>query len=122
MCSCNSTEADYQQAFTSPYLPKPPVEYGKLDSPSIQNCANKNNRQRGLKNRSGLIILFVLYTVFLLSSALLALEIAQLFGLVDLLLYPNNLSTDDKFARLYALIARDTSITGVLFECQVREN
>ncbi|KAJ7929487.1 hypothetical protein B0H13DRAFT_1964200, partial [Mycena leptocephala] len=41
-----------------------------------------------------LIILFVLYTVFLLSSALWALEIAQLFGLVDLLLYPNDLLTD----------------------------
>ncbi|KAJ7833583.1 hypothetical protein B0H14DRAFT_1164287 [Mycena olivaceomarginata] len=42
-------------------------------------------------------------------------------GLVDLLLYPNDLSTDNKFARLYAMIARETSITGVLFECQVGE-
>ncbi|KAJ6472506.1 hypothetical protein C8R45DRAFT_1164217 [Mycena sanguinolenta] len=86
---------------------------------SLLAQATRGLWQRGFKNRSGLVILSVLYTVFLLSSALLALEIAQLFGLVDLLLYPNDLSTDDKFARLYALIARETSITGVLFECQM---
>ncbi|KAJ7840785.1 hypothetical protein B0H13DRAFT_2287012 [Mycena leptocephala] len=86
---------------------------------SLLAQATRGLWQRGFKNRSGLIILFVLYTVFLLSSALWALEIAQLFGLVDLLLYPNDLSTDNKFARLYALIARETSITGVLFECQM---
>ncbi|KAJ7719832.1 hypothetical protein B0H16DRAFT_1554042 [Mycena metata] len=86
---------------------------------SLLAQATRGIWQRGFKNRSGLIILFVLYTVFFLSSALLALEIAQLFGLVDLLLYPNDLSTDAKFARLYALIARETSITGVLFECQM---
>ncbi|KAJ7480638.1 hypothetical protein FB451DRAFT_1238109 [Mycena latifolia] len=86
---------------------------------SLLSQATRGLWQRGFKNHSGIIILFVLYTVFLLSSALWALEIAQLFGLVDLLLYPNDLSTDNKFARLYALIARETSITGVLFECQM---
>ncbi|KAJ7786749.1 hypothetical protein B0H14DRAFT_3583119 [Mycena olivaceomarginata] len=86
---------------------------------SLLAQATRGLWQRGFKNHSSLIILFVLYTVFLLSSALWALEIAQLSGLVDLLLYPNDLSTDNKFARLYAMIARETSITGVLFECQM---
>ncbi|KAF8156483.1 hypothetical protein K438DRAFT_1942796, partial [Mycena galopus ATCC 62051] len=86
---------------------------------SLLAQATRGLWQRGFKNRSGLIILSVLYMVFLLSSVLWALEIAQLFGLVDLLLYPNDLSTDNKFALFYALVARETSITGVLFECQM---
>ncbi|KAJ7436262.1 hypothetical protein B0H11DRAFT_1936851 [Mycena galericulata] len=86
---------------------------------SLLSQATRGLWQRGFKNRSTLIILCVLYTVFLLSSALWALEIAQLFGLVGLLLYPNDLSTDNKFAQFYALVARETSITGVLFECQM---
>lgn len=41
-------------------------------------------------------------------------------GLDGILLYPNDLSTDAKFNLFYALVARETKITGVLFECQVR--
>ncbi|KAJ6626259.1 hypothetical protein B0H10DRAFT_548388 [Mycena sp. CBHHK59/15] len=86
---------------------------------SLLAHATRGLCQRGFKNGAGVIILLVLYAVFLLSSALWALEIAQLIGLVDLLLYPNDLSTDSKFESFYALIARETSITGILFECQM---
>ncbi|KAJ7926809.1 hypothetical protein B0H13DRAFT_1599250 [Mycena leptocephala] len=86
----------------------------------LSNGFNKINRQRGFENRSGVVLVFILHAVFLLSSALWALEIAQRFGLVNVLHRPNELSTDDKFARFYALVPRKTSITGVMFECQVR--
>ena len=66
------------------------------------------------------MILFILYVVFCISSALWALEVAQLLGLVDLLLSPDGSSTDELFNRFYDLIARETKITGVLFEIQVR--
>ena len=65
------------------------------------------------------MILVILYVVFCISSALWALEVAQLFGLVELLLSPDGLSTDALFNRFYDLIARETKITGVLFEFQV---
>ena len=65
------------------------------------------------------MILTVLYTVFLLSSALWALEVAQLFGLVEILLSPDGLSTDALFNRFYDLVARESRITGILFDIQV---
>lgn len=61
----------------------------------------------------------VLYLVFGLTTALWALEVTQLFGLVGILLYPNDLPDDAKFKSLYAFIARITSVTAVLFETQV---
>ena len=75
-------------------------------------------RQRGLRAPPNAIILIVLYVVFCLSTALWALEVAQLIGLVDLLLSPDGLSTDGLFNRFYDLIARETKVTGVLFESQ----
>lgn len=68
---------------------------------------------------SNAIILIVLYVVFCLSTALWALEVAQLMGLVDMLLSPDGLSTDALFNRFYDLIAGETKVTGVLFESQV---
>lgn len=79
-----------------------------------------NDSQRGLTNKSTLAILIILYLLFFFSSALWALEVAQLIGLDGILLHPNDLSTDAKFNIFYDLIARETKITGVLFECQVR--
>lgn len=78
--------------------------------------------QRGFKQRVNIAILCILYIVFLFTTALWALEVAQLMGLDGILLYPNDLSTDAKFKSFYALIARETKITGVLFECQVSAN
>ncbi|KAF8058536.1 hypothetical protein FPV67DRAFT_1428300 [Lyophyllum atratum] len=75
--------------------------------------------QRGLRHPANAMIMLILYTVFFITSALWALEVAQLMGLVSLLLHPNNLSTDAKFNTLYNLIARETKITGVLFKCQM---
>ena len=76
-------------------------------------------RHKGLKNPYNALILAVLYVVFCLSSALWALEVAQLIGLVDLLLYPDGLSTDALFNRFYDLIASETRVTGILFQTQV---
>lgn len=75
--------------------------------------------QRGLRHPANAAILVILYVVFCVSSALWALEIAQLFGLVELLLSPDGLSTDALFNHFYDLISRETKITGVLFELQV---
>ena len=61
----------------------------------------------------------MLYVVFCLSSALWALEVAQLIGLVDLLLSPDGLDSDSLFDRFYDLVARETKATGVLLEAQV---
>ena len=72
-----------------------------------------------MKNPYNALILAVLYVVFCLSSALWALEVAQLIGLVDLLLYPDGLSTDALFNRFYDLIASETRVTGILFQTQV---
>ena len=55
-----------------------------------------------------------------MSTALWSLELAQLLGLNQVLLAPNGLSADGLFNRFYDLVARETKITGVLFECQVR--
>lgn len=65
------------------------------------------------------MVLLVLYLVFLISTALWALELAQLVGLDEILLSPDGLDADGLFNRFYALVARETKITGVLFECQV---
>lgn len=87
----------------------------------MERTSNKPRyRQRGLKRRSNALILAVLYVVFLLTTALWGLEVAQLFGLVDLLLSPRGLSDDALFYRFYDLIARETKVTGILFLCQVR--
>lgn len=76
-------------------------------------------RQRGLKNHANIIILLVLYVLFFITSTLWSLEVAQLMGLVELLLDPKDLSTDGQFNVFYALIARETKLTSVLFESQV---
>lgn len=65
------------------------------------------------------MVFLVLYLVFLVSTALWALELAQLVGLDEILLSPDGLETEGLFNRFYALVARETKITGVLFECQV---
>ena len=77
--------------------------------------------QRGLEYRSNAAIFCVLYLLFFISTALWGLELAQLMGLnqVILLDHPDNLTTDDLFNRFYDLVARETKITGVLFESQV---
>ena len=81
--------------------------------------ASAQPRQRGLRSSSNLLVLAVLYFVFCLTTALWALEVAQLIGLVDLLLHPDGLRTDALFDRFYAFVAGKTRITGILFECQV---
>ncbi|KIP02727.1 hypothetical protein PHLGIDRAFT_122215 [Phlebiopsis gigantea 11061_1 CR5-6] len=86
---------------------------------AILCVATRGLLQRGLKHPANAIILLVLYMVFLLSSALWALEVAQLFGLVEMLLSPNGLSTDALFNRFYDLVARESRITGILFDIQV---
>ncbi len=65
------------------------------------------------------MILFILYFLFLLTTTLWALEVAQLFGLNQILFHPNDLSTDSKFNSFYDLIASETRVTGILFETQV---
>lgn len=75
--------------------------------------------QRGLRSRVNMTILFILHALFCLTSALWALEVAQLIGLDQLLLNPKDSSTDEKFNVFYALIARETKITSVLFKSQV---
>ncbi|GJE97707.1 hypothetical protein PsYK624_139280 [Phanerochaete sordida] len=86
---------------------------------AILCIATRGLWQRGLRSPSNAIILIVLYVVFFLSSALWALEIAQLAGLIDLLLSPDNLAADALFSRFYDLIARESRVTGVLFESQM---
>lgn len=93
------------------------VSYRFITFPAF--WTHSNYSQRGLNAHSNLLILSVLYMVFFCTSALLALEVAQLAGLVEMLLQPNDSSTEAKFNTFYALIARETKITGVLFECQV---
>ncbi|PSR88601.1 hypothetical protein PHLCEN_2v5128 [Hermanssonia centrifuga] len=78
------------------------------------------SRERGLlKSRANSMILFILYFLFLLTTTLWALEVAQLFGLNQILFHPNDLSTDSKFNSFYDLIASETRVTGILFETQV---
>lgn len=72
-----------------------------------------------MKAHANLIILFALWLLFFISTALWGLELAQLLGLNQILLLPDGLSADPLFNRFYDLIARETKITGVLFECQV---
>lgn len=78
-------------------------------------------RQRGLRNKSNVLILAILYLLFFMSTALWGLELAQLAGLNQILLLDHlgNLSTDEMFNRFYDLVARETKITGVLFQSQV---
>lgn len=78
-----------------------------------------DDSQRGLRSRVNMTILFILYALFCLTSALWALEVAQLLGLDQLLLNPKDNSIDEKFNIFYALIARETKITSVLFKSQV---
>jgi hypothetical protein len=62
----------------------------------------------------------LLYVIFLVASALWALELAQLLGLNEVaLLAPHGLSGDALFDRFYGLVASETKVTGVLFQCQV---
>ncbi|KAI0342962.1 hypothetical protein BDW22DRAFT_1219304 [Trametopsis cervina] len=75
--------------------------------------------QRGLKIRANAIILFFLWFLFLMSTSLWGLELAQLVGLNQILLKPSGLDPNSLFNRFYDLIARETKITGVLFECQM---
>ncbi|GJE97705.1 hypothetical protein PsYK624_139260 [Phanerochaete sordida] len=86
---------------------------------AILCVATRGLWQRGLRAPSNALILIVLYAVFCLSTALWALELAQLAGLVDLLLSPDNLTADALFNRFYDLIAGETRVTGVLFETQM---
>ena len=74
--------------------------------------------QRGLKHPSNLIILSVLCLLFLITTSLWALELAQLIGLDELLLSSNLLDANSLFNRFYILVARETKVTGILFEAQ----
>ena len=65
------------------------------------------------------MVLVVLYAVFLLTTSLWGLEVAQLMGLDEFLLSPDGLDSDSLFDRFYDLVARETKATGVLFEAQV---
>ena len=67
------------------------------------------------------MVLVVLYAVFLLTTSLWGLEVAQLMGLDEFLLSPDGLDSDSLFDRFYDLVARETKVTGVLFEIQVIE-
>ncbi|KAJ3712685.1 hypothetical protein C8R42DRAFT_727844 [Lentinula raphanica] len=86
---------------------------------SLLCTATRGLWQRGLKNQANVTILFILYLLFCITSALWALEVAQLIGLVELLLDPQDLSTDGQFNVFYALVARETKLTSVLFESQM---
>ncbi|GJE97702.1 hypothetical protein PsYK624_139230 [Phanerochaete sordida] len=86
---------------------------------AILCVATRGLWQRGLRAPAHALILGVLYAVFCLSTALWALEVAQLAGLVELLLHPDGLGTDALFNRFYDLIAGETRVTGVLFETQM---
>lgn len=61
----------------------------------------------------------MLYVLFLITTSLWALEVAQLMGLDDILLSPDGLDTNSLFSRFYGLLARETKVTGVLFAFQV---
>lgn len=62
----------------------------------------------------------MLFIVFGLTTALWALEVAQLVGLVDVLLSaPRGQSADMLFGRFYDLVARETRVTGVVFQSQM---
>ena len=65
------------------------------------------------------MVLVVLYAVFLLTTSLWGLEVAQLMGLDEFLLSPDGLDPNSLFNRFYDLVARETKVTGVLFEAQV---
>ncbi|KAJ4463676.1 hypothetical protein C8J55DRAFT_531428 [Lentinula edodes] len=86
---------------------------------SLLITATRGLWQRGLKKHANIIILLVLYVLFFITSTLWSLEVAQLMGLVELLLDPRDLSTDGQFNVFYALIARETKLTSVLFESQM---
>ncbi|KAI0085778.1 hypothetical protein BDY19DRAFT_895986 [Irpex rosettiformis] len=75
--------------------------------------------QRGLRAQGSPFVLISLWLLFLVSTALWGLELAQLLGLNQILLAPNGLQPDALFDRFYNLIASETKITGVLFECQM---
>lgn len=81
--------------------------------------ATKGLIERG--RRANFLTLFILYVVFAFTSTLWALQITQLFGIRDYILTNNdNLSTNQVFANYYDFIARQTKLTAVLFQCQVR--
>ncbi|KAJ3994366.1 hypothetical protein F5050DRAFT_1575759 [Lentinula boryana] len=86
---------------------------------SLLCTATRGLWQRGLKNQANVTILLILYLLFFITSTLWSLEVAQLMGLVELLLDPQDLSTDGQFNVFYALIARETKLTSVLFESQM---
>ncbi|ESK91856.1 hypothetical protein Moror_10508 [Moniliophthora roreri MCA 2997] len=86
---------------------------------SLLCSATRGLWQRGLKNHANAVIFTILYVLLFITSALWSLEVAQLIGLVELLLDPKDLSTDSQFNIFYALVARETKITSVLFECQM---
>ncbi|GJE97672.1 hypothetical protein PsYK624_138930 [Phanerochaete sordida] len=86
---------------------------------AILCVATRGIWQRGLRTPSNVLVLAVLYVVFCLTTALWALEVAQLIDLVDLLLHSDGLQTDALFNRFYDSIANKTRITGILFECQM---
>lgn len=124
------THSPERQACTSPHCASPPVVYCTfaflffttiICHVHFAKGANSAacRRQRGLKNRANALILIILYLVFLVSTTLWGLELAQLIGLDEILLSPSGLDTDGLFNRFYDLVARETKITGVLFECQV---
>ena len=75
---------------------------------------------RGLRAPGSITITISLWLLFLVSTALWGLELAQLLGLNQILLKPSGLEPNALFNRFYDLIASETKVTGVLFECQVR--
>ena len=72
-----------------------------------------------MKDRPSLYIFACLWLLFLLTTALWSLELAQLIGLDEILLSPDGLGPDALFNRFYNLVARESKITGVLFQSQM---
>ena len=87
----------------------------------VATSAVRAYSRRGLRHTPNLIVLSVLYAVFLLTTSLWGLEIAQLMGLDGFLLSPDGMDSESLFNRFYDLVARETKVTGVLFEIQVIE-
>ncbi|VDB96650.1 unnamed protein product [Peniophora sp. CBMAI 1063] len=86
---------------------------------AILCVATRGLLERGLKARANLYVLLAIWLLFLFTSTLWSLELAQLIGLDEILLSPDGLSPDSLFNRFYNLVARETKVTGVLFQSQM---
>ena len=100
---CRDTRSAVRPSATSSYEDEPEYPYS----------------ERGLKSRANLYVLLAIWVLFLFTSTLWSLELAQLVGLDNILLSPDGLSPDSLFNRFYDLVAHETKATGVLFQSQM---